>query len=628
MRKRLCRTISFCFAMSCLLLPETSRGTESAPAFPPGTGVYCQPLNDPLEGFNRSVQLFNQELVTYLLYPVGVSYNFLVPEAARTGISNCSRNLLYPARLVSTCLQGKFHASWEETKRFGVNSTVGILGFRDQASRWNMPSHDEDFGQTLGHYGLGPGFFINLPILGPSSGRDVLGRVLDTPLNLAFWLFNGDTATAVSATKHANTALSTAPALKQIFDAQADSYRMSQALYLLDREAKIRELPIPEVTADPDESLGFLALKPRSATFFQQGTTRHLKLPGAWQKLPYTFWKADDNSAKMLVILPGVGSHRLSTGVLALAELMQTNGWNVITLSSTLHPDFFLGLPGTDLPGDFRRDAESVRLAVTQAVADFSRLYPKQAPSSISVLGYSLGAINTLFLAAQEDDGNGGQLPVDRYIAINPPINPVHALRQIDQFFDIPKSWPDPEQHAQDMFMRLNAALHQHRGRKPALPPKPLPITREESQFLLGFNLRLALADAICASQERHNLGLLKHDPAAFRRNAAHTEALGISYMTYVQDYILPQARRRQRQEAMSATDLAENLSLHALADSLENNRKIHVLHNRNDFLLAGNDLDWLAGKLGDRLKVLPTGGHLGNLHLREYQDLLTSLLP
>ncbi len=176
--------------------------------------------------------------------------------------------------------------------------------------------------------------------------------------------------------------------------------------------------------------------------------------------------------------------------------------------------------------------------------------------------------------------------------------------------------------------MRLNAALNRQRGRKPALPPKPLPITREESHFLLGFNLRLALADAICASQKRHNLGLLRHDPAAFRRNAVHTEALGISYMTYVQDYMLPQARRQQRQDTLTASELAKSLSLHAIADCLENNHKIRVLHNRNDFLLADGDLDWLAGKLGDRLLVLPGGSHLGNLHLREYQDQLTALLP
>ncbi|OQC12205.1 MAG: putative phospholipid-binding lipoprotein MlaA precursor [Lentisphaerae bacterium ADurb.Bin082] len=626
MRDHLCHSLWFCFALGCLLFAGTSRSADSAPTPPPGVGLFCQPLDaeDHLEGFNRSVHLFNQGLVSYVLYPVGVSYNFLVPEIARTSIANCGHNLLFPVRLVNTCLQGKFQAAWEETMRFGVNSTVGILGFRDQASRWGMPSHDEDFGQTMGHYGLKQGFFINLPFLGPSSSRDLLGRILDTPFNLAFWLFNSDAATAVNAATYTNTALSNAPALKQIFDSQDDTYRMAQALYLLDRETKVRDFPLPEIAADPDESFGFVALRPRSTTFFQRGTTRNLKLPGAWQKLPYSFWKAKANTTKMLVILPGVGSHRLSAGVLALAELMQTNGWNVITLSSTLHPDFFLGLPGNDLPGDFRRDAESIRLALTHAIADFSQLYPKQAPSSISVLGYSLGAVNALFLAAQEGGVDSGQLPIDRYVAINPPVDPIHALRQIDQFFDIPKNWSDPEQRAEDVFMRLNAAMFARKGQPPKLPP----ITREESQFLIGFNLRLALADAICASQKRHNLGLLHLDPAAFRRSAVHTEALGVSYMTYAQDYILPQARQQQRQDAMTASELAEGLSLRAIADCLKNNRRITVLHNRNDFLLGENDLDWLASKLGDRLQVFPAGGHLGNLHLPEYQALLTTVLP
>ncbi|NLF59721.1 MAG: VacJ family lipoprotein, partial [Lentisphaerae bacterium] len=171
MRDHLCHSLWFCFALGCLLFAGTSRSADSAPTPPPGVGLFCQPLDaeDHLEGFNRSVHLFNQGLVSYVLYPVGVSYNFLVPEIARTSIANCGHNLLFPVRLVNTCLQGKFQAAWEETMRFGVNSTVGILGFRDQASRWGMPSHDEDFGQTMGHYGLKQGFFINLPFLGPSS---------------------------------------------------------------------------------------------------------------------------------------------------------------------------------------------------------------------------------------------------------------------------------------------------------------------------------------------------------------------------------------------------------------------------------------------------------------------------
>ncbi|MDD4097529.1 MAG: VacJ family lipoprotein [Lentisphaeria bacterium] len=629
-RHRTARHPGFLLVLAAFLLLQSAPAAEPLPdpPAPPGTSLFCHPVDDHLEGFNRSMQAFNHGLVNGLLYPFGVSYNFLVPKTVRNGIANCSHHLLYPSRLVNTCLQGKFNAAWEETKRFGVNSTVGVLGFRDQASRWDMPAHDEDFGQTFGHYGFGPGFFINLPILGPSTGRDVLGRVLDAPLNLAFWLFNGDAATAVNAATNANATLTHAPVLKQILDSQTDSYRMGRALYLADREAKIRDVTVPDLAADPDDSLGFLALRPRSATFFQRGATRHLRLPDAAQDLPYTFWKApDDTRARLLVILPGVGSHRLSTGVLALAELFHLRGWSVITLSSTLHPDFFLSLPGVDLPGDFRRDAEAIRLAITHAVADFSQQTPGQAPESISVLGYSLGAINTLFLAGLEENGRLGQLTVDHYVAINPPVNPVHALRQIDVFFDIPRAWPDPEQQAEELFLRLDVAINKLRGQRPPTP-QPLPITREESHFLIGFNLRLALADAICASQKRHNLGIMQHDPAAFRRNAAHTEALGISYMTYVNDFILPQARRQQNNGTLAAADLAESLSLRALADTLKNNRKVQVLHNRNDFLLADGDLDWLAGQLGDRLTVFPAGAHLGNLFLPEYQEQLARLLP
>ena len=94
---------------------------------------FVHPLPDPLEGFNRSMHVFNREAHRWVLRPIGHGYDAIVPDAAEKGITRAGNNLLFPVRLVNSALQGKWPQCWTETQRFAVNSTIGILGFRDAA---------------------------------------------------------------------------------------------------------------------------------------------------------------------------------------------------------------------------------------------------------------------------------------------------------------------------------------------------------------------------------------------------------------------------------------------------------------------------------------------------------------
>ncbi len=136
---------------------------------------------DPLSGYNRAITKFNNNFFDYVLSPVSKGYNFVVPEGGRIGIRRFFKNLFYPLRFVNNVLQLKYHQAAGETARFLVNSTVGLLGFFDPAEAWlKLEAHPEDFGQTLGFYGVGPGFHIVLPFLGPSNLRDTIGLIPDT----------------------------------------------------------------------------------------------------------------------------------------------------------------------------------------------------------------------------------------------------------------------------------------------------------------------------------------------------------------------------------------------------------------------------------------------------------------
>ncbi|WP_373031348.1 VacJ family lipoprotein [Sulfurovum sp.] len=142
--------------------------------------------SDPLSGYNRVMTSFNDTFFTYLLNPVAEGYAYIIPEPLRIGISNAFHNIQFPIRFANNLLQGKFQNSSDELERFIINSTVGVAGLMDVAANHMttpIPIHKEDFGQTLGYYGVGSGFHIVLPFFGPSNVRDLVGLTADAYLS-------------------------------------------------------------------------------------------------------------------------------------------------------------------------------------------------------------------------------------------------------------------------------------------------------------------------------------------------------------------------------------------------------------------------------------------------------------
>jgi len=142
---------------------------------------------DPLEYYNRAMTNFNDVVYTYALIPAANVYKKTIHEEVQISISNFFTNLMFPIRFVNNILQLKFQEAGEETGRFLLNTTIGFFGFFDPATETkDFPLHKEDFGQTLGYWGVGPGFHIVLPIFGPSNVRDLLGFTLDGYIDPGF----------------------------------------------------------------------------------------------------------------------------------------------------------------------------------------------------------------------------------------------------------------------------------------------------------------------------------------------------------------------------------------------------------------------------------------------------------
>jgi len=150
-------------------------------------------INDPLEPFNRGVFAFNNVLDRFLIEPVARIYNAMFPDFFRDGVQNFMRNLRSPLIVGNNVLQGDFKGAGIATARFAINTTAGIGGLIDVAAAQGLEYQPEDFGQTLAVWGFGDGFYLVLPLLGPTTLRDGTGLVVDAfadPVRL--YAFNRD----------------------------------------------------------------------------------------------------------------------------------------------------------------------------------------------------------------------------------------------------------------------------------------------------------------------------------------------------------------------------------------------------------------------------------------------------
>jgi phospholipid-binding lipoprotein MlaA len=147
-------------------------------------------MNDPLEGANRVMFEVNQVLDQVLLRPVAVVYRGVLPDFAQDGVRNFMNNLNSPVIFANDLLQGDTDRAGVTLARFGINSTIGLGGLFDVASEFDLPYHDEDFGQTLGTWGLGEGPYLYFVVRGPTNVRDLTGFVVDRgldPLTYVNW---------------------------------------------------------------------------------------------------------------------------------------------------------------------------------------------------------------------------------------------------------------------------------------------------------------------------------------------------------------------------------------------------------------------------------------------------------
>jgi phospholipid-binding lipoprotein MlaA len=208
---------------------------------------------DPFEPFNRVVFSFNDAADRAVIKPVARAYRGVLPGIVRTGVSNFFSNLEDIWISVNDMLQGKFQEGVDDFGRVLFNSTFGIAGIFDFASELGLQKHNEDFGQTLGSWGVGSGAYLVLPILGPSTIRDGFGLLLDTQADLVFRIDGVPVHNSLYGTRAISNRANLLDASSVIDTAALDKYSFVRDAWLQRRRNLVYDGNPPREREEPDD---------------------------------------------------------------------------------------------------------------------------------------------------------------------------------------------------------------------------------------------------------------------------------------------------------------------------------------------------------------------------------------
>jgi len=612
-----------------LLLVSCTPHHQRLATLPKHEGLYLpEPLNDPLEPINRGVWAFNQAVLEGAVFPVSKGYHLVVPTPARTSIRHFGYNLGYPGRALNQMLQGRVGDAGDESVRFVCNTTAGVLGLFDVASGWGIPKHRGNFGQTFRKWGWKGQTYVVLPLLGPSDEASVVGLGFDhlaDPLS-----YQQETRYVLYGVRFNQITEDVDEALL-LLHSDPDAYSLSRYIWphIVNEDPPDWTLHEPP-HAPSMETLAAATLRMRNPDFLNYLNKGEVKIPNTNRKLPFNY-RLQKERAPLLYIVPGLGSHRLNKQALVLAEGLYDRGYSVVTITSPFHPEFIERASSSKVPGNAAADRKDLWIALAAMDDWFQRKHGDKLGAR-GMVGCSLGGFQALAMAAECGEVHlppyrSGRkhtepLRIDRFVAINPPVDLLYGLRQLDAYQEAPARWPEEvRQERINNTVHKSVALMMNPG---AVPEGQAPFGEIESKYLIGIAFRLSLRNAIYTSERIHRLGNFQGRMSWWNRDEIYDEILGLSFSDYLHRVVLPHYAK----QGVSEERFRANSDLKRLAPDLGRCRNADVITSRNDFLLSPGDVAWLRSTLGPQhLTLLDHGGHLGGLSNEAMLDLVAAKL-
>ena len=630
---------------------------------------------DPLEGMNRTLFTTSNFLLKWLFRPLAIAYTTVVPRPAVKVIHNICDHVEYPRRVLSCLLQGKVRDSGITTARFAINSSVGVVGAWDASEYFfNMRKREEDFGQAFASWGIGPGCYVFLPGIGPCNMRNAVGKIFDNAVDIKnFPYAYGAKTTAVS-----HKLLVSYEDYDRIMKTSADPYQVIKNFWYIRRENQVEDhklkvkhnkyvktkqnsstKDLDHVKMDAYASQGveidtlkamffdiqnekkslFHYLSPFNTDFVNEGDTYSVKIHDDKDEMDYHLWGQENRpKAPLVLINPGFGSHHRSDKVLALAESLHRQGFAVAAISSSFNWHFMETAASTDAPGLLPVDAEDTRKAWMKVI---EQLMEKNiSPKRIIMLGYSMGALNTLHIAKLEERKN--TLGVDRYLAINPPVNLIYGMKQLDNYYNTHKQWSQEELIkrgtvsigkmmliSKKQYVRHDAENPVPKSRKESFH-HPINIEKDEAKFLIGYAFKMNLQEMLISMHRRGKVTSLKTEYKWNNQGDVYNEILQTTFQKYLINVVQHHHKNRFGKD-ISEKEFLEKVAHHSHMKSFDDhfvdNPDIRVVHTTNDFLVHDKNRKWLKETFDEKIVFFEHGGHLGNLHFNKVHDQIYDFL-
>ena len=635
--------------------------------------------DDPMEPWNRAMFSCTDFLMNYVADPVGRVYTSIFPRPFVEHFNNVCVNLEFPARAISALLRAEWGAAGDETLRFLINTTIGIVGIFDVAQSWfHIPSSDADFGSTFAHWGIGPGHSFMLPIAPALNGRDLLGLFFDSAFDIKSYIPYAGYATFLNRMVIAHAAYDS------VSGGALDPYKNFRQVMLLRKELQIKLwfyrqikyyiaqqkmlaasktvkqlppdtkiFPKPEhITAkwhnlpfyrsqDPvTDSMRVMMFQsqtdfdkwymPRSlfdSSFSGKRSVYDLELAPERPEGRYGYYPRPEDKEKITVkreelvlLLPGIGGTLDNSSMLSFAEMFHQKNCNVAVFDSTFNWRFIVADSKGKLPGYLPDDAARVRKVLQAALADLKKRELLTPGTRLTLAGYSLGALHTLKIAELEKIDP--QLGIEQFIAVNPPVSLRHAMARIDELADSSANWSKSKMlekltdTAGNAFILFSKRFKTFDGKKDN-DDYLINFDNETIKVIAGLYLRLCLRDVLLASHREKALpGLPEYQWG--RRHKLYQKIDQVTMKDYAEKFLAKDYPEKTVDELLAASELK------AFADTIKDHPGVRIFHNYDDFLLNDEERRFLDQKFSGKLLWFSNGGHLGNLYYLPVRQAIT----
>lgn len=326
------------------------------------------------------------------------------------------------------------------------------------------------------------------------------------------------------------------------------------------------------------------------------------------------------HAAPLIFMIADLGGSHVSGYMIYEAELLYKNGFNVISIASPFFWNFVISSSQTTLPGITDEDARDLYQVMQKALSEVKKCHPYKI-TQIGMIGLGFGGLEAAHVSAI--DQTEKKLNIQRYLLINPIVNLVSAVTQIEKraaiALEIGMDRVEVLKSEAFNFVVDNFGRNTNDADYFLNLENRFPLSDKEYQFLVGGNLRASLGDTIFASQQVYDLGILKSPLSKFHWDERHKEVNAYGYLDYFQKLILPQFKK------YNFFTMQKHINMDSVEPGLHDNPNMFLMHNTDDPLVSAAQLATLQTVFGpDRSYIYPTGGHLGNLWYSQNQkDLL-----